>query len=912
MHDFTLMNQYSYIANAEPVALEHLYESWKKDPESVDISWKKFFEGFEFASQSGFSAENVDASQLSKELAVAQYIDAWRSRGHLVAKTNPIRPRLDRQPALDLSDFGLSEADLDHSFHAGALIGMNGASLRSITAHLEKLYAGSIGVEYMHIRSKWMREWMQQHFESRWPKYQMDIEKKKRTLHKLTEAAVFENFLHKKFVGQKRFSLEGGENTIPALDAIINHGADLGVKRFAIGMAHRGRLNVLANILEKSYDYIFNEFEGNINPDVSFGDGDVKYHLGFSSITKTTNNKEVYLALVPNPSHLEAVNPVLEGYVRGKGDNWYQGDRSQLMPILIHGDAALSGQGIVYEVAQMSQLPGYYTGGTMHFVINNQIGFTTNFSDSRSSDYSTAVAKAIDCPVFHVNGDDAEAVIFAVEMATEFRQQFGVDVFIDMVCYRKHGHNESDEPKFTQPHFYDLISKHKNSLEIYRQQLLASGAITEAEAKSDEKAFNDLLQDRLNNVKQKTIPAIKPHASRLWEKIGRSNSSDFDQSPVTGVNAKVTDAVIAALTKQPEDVTPIKKVQQLLEDRKKMYTNGTLDWALAELMAYGTMLHEGKNVRISGQDVIRGTFSHRHAGFFDQQTEKFYNSLNGIGAGQGEFRIYNSLLSEYAVLGFEYGYAMSNPNNLTIWEAQFGDFSNGAQTMIDQFIASGESKWQRMNGMVMLLPHGYEGQGPEHSNARPERFLQLAAEYNMIIANCTSPSNYFHLLRRQLTWNFRKPLVVMSPKSLLRHPLVKSDVKEILGNTRFQEVLMDGYAGAASKVTKVLLCTGKVYFDLLAKQQADGRKDVAIIRLEQLFPLPEKQLMEVYEKYKNANFVWVQEEPANMGYWTYLLRFKMNRERLEVIARKESASPATGYAKVHAQEQANIVEKTFS
>lgn len=906
------MNQYSYIANAEPVALEHLYESWKKDPESVDISWKKFFEGFEFANQSSFSAENVDASQLQKELAVAQLIEAWRSRGHLVAKTNPIRPRLDRQPALSLSDYGLNDADLNSTFHAGASIGMNGATLRDILAQLEKLYAGNIGVEYMHIRSKWMREWMQQQFESRWPKYQLSIEKKKRALHKLTEASVFENFLHKKFVGQKRFSLEGGENTIPALDAIINHGADLGVQRFAIGMAHRGRLNVLANILEKSYDYIFNEFEGNINPGVSFGDGDVKYHMGFSHDSITPNNKEVYLALVPNPSHLEAVNPVLEGYLRGKGDSWYGGDRSKLMPILIHGDAALSGQGIIYEVAQMSQLPGYYTGGTIHFVINNQIGFTTNFSDSRSTDYSTAIAKAIDSPVFHVNGDDTEAVVFAVEMATEFRQQFGVDVFVDMVCYRKHGHNESDEPKFTQPHFYDLISKHKSPLEIYRQQLLTAGDVTEEWAKNDEKSFNDLLQDRLNNVKQKNIPELKTHASRQWEKMRRSSAEDFQKSPITGVSAKATDVVIQALTKIPSDVTPIKKVQQLLADRAKMYQDGVVDWALAELMAYGTLLHEGKNVRISGQDVIRGTFSHRHAGFFDQETEKFYNSLNGIGTEQGEFRIYNSLLSEYAVLGFEYGYSMSNPNNLTIWEAQFGDFSNGAQTMIDQFIASGESKWQRMNGLVMLLPHGYEGQGPEHSNARPERYLQLAAEDNMVIANCTSPSNYFHLLRRQLTWNFRKPLVVMSPKSLLRHPLVKSNVKELHGKTFFQEVLDDSFVGTAPQVTKVLFCTGKVYFDLLAKQQADSRKDIAIVRLEQLFPLPQIQLEAIMAKYKNASLVWVQEEPANMGYWTYLLRYKFLRNSLDVIARKESASPATGYAKVHAQEQSNIVEKAFA
>lgn len=906
------MDKYSYISNADPVAIEHLYELYKQDSQSVDPSWQQFFEGFEFASASSGSTSvgSVDGSQLQKELSVAALIEAWRSRAHLISNTNPIRPRKDRQPAIEPSFFGLTDADMDATFHAGATLGMPGAKLRDIIARLHKIYAGTIGFEYMHIRNKWMREWCQQQFEKRWPEFQLNIEKKKRVLHKLTEAVVFENFLHKKFVGQKRFSLEGGENTIPALDAIINLGADLGVERVAIGMAHRGRLNVLANILGKTYDYIFNEFEGNV-PNVSFGDGDVKYHLGFSSVVKTTGGKDVYLGLVPNPSHLEAVNPVLEGYVRGKGDAWYGGDRKKILPILIHGDAALSGQGIIYEVAQMSQLPGYYTGGTVHFVINNQIGFTTDFHDARSSDYSTAVAHAVDAPVFHVNGDDADAVVFAVEMATEFRQQFGVDVFVDMLCYRKHGHNESDEPKFTQPHFYSLIAKHANPLEVYRAKLAETGALTAEEAKAFEMQFNDLLQDRLNNVKQKALPEIKLRESRQWEGKRRSTPEDFDQSPVTGVDSKTTDNVIAALVKQPADVTPINKVQQLLKDRKAMYESGTLDWALAELMAYGTMLSEGKNVRISGQDVIRGTFSHRHAMLFDQETEKTYNSLNFIQEKQGEFRIYNSLLSEYAVLGFEYGYSSSNPNNLTIWEAQFGDFANGAQTMIDQFISSGESKWQRMNGLVMLLPHGYEGQGPEHSNARPERFLQLAAEYNMVVANCTSPSNYFHLLRRQLTWEFRKPLIVMSPKSLLRHPLVRSNVSEIYGETRFQEVIDDNYVGAAAKVKRVLLCSGKVYFDLLARQQETERKDVAVVRMEQLYPMPDKQLDALYAKYKNAEFFWVQEEPKNMGAWTYMQRYQENRHKLTLISRKASASPATGYAKVHAMEQQAIVDQAF-
>jgi 2-oxoglutarate dehydrogenase E1 component len=904
------MDKFSYLSNADPAVIDDYYQQYKSDPSSVDQGWMKFFEGFEFAAQHAEGGGGaVSNDHMTKELHVVHLIHAYRSRGHLLSKTNPIRPRKDRDPGVALKYHGLTDADLASPFAAGTLVGLPNATLKQIIEKLESIYCRSLAFEYMHIRETEIRDWCKQYFEKHAYHYDFSIDKKKRILSKLNEAVVFESFLHKKYVGQKRFSLEGGENTIPALDAAINKGSELGIESVAIGMAHRGRLNVLANILGKTYEYIFNEFEGIANPDLSFGDGDVKYHLGFSSQMNSTAGKKVNLDLVPNPSHLEAVDPVLEGFVRAKADMLYGKDYSKILPILIHGDAALAGQGVVYEVAQMSQLKGYHTGGTLHFTINNQIGFTTDFDDARSSDYSTAVANAIGAPVLHVNGDDAEAVTFAVEFAVAFRQQFKRDVFVDMLCYRRHGHNESDEPKFTQPTLYSIIDKHPDPRKVYSAELEKRGDITAELATQMEEDFKNLLQDRLNLVKQKEV-AYKPHAlDKEWEQMRRSTYEDFNSSPVTAVKPETALQVLEAITHVPKGFNVMRKVQKVMDERASLFAAGQINWSLAELLAYGTLLTEGKKVRISGQDVIRGTFSHRHAGMRDENTNELHIGLQNISDKQGRFSIYNSLLSEYAVLGFEYGYGMASPNVLSVWEAQFGDFANGAQTIIDQFISSGESKWRRMNGLVMLLPHGYEGQGPEHSNARPERFLQLAAEMNIIVANCTSPANFFHLLRRQLSWDFRKPLVVMSPKALLRHPLCVSPVEELYSGG-FREIIDEAQADP-KKVKRVLMCTGKLYYDLLARQQEEKRKDVAIVRIEQLYPMAETQLDAVYARYPKAEFFWVQEEPKNMGAWTYMLRHEQNRN-LKLIARKSSASPATGYAKIHEQEQQQIINQAFT
>ncbi|MCB2406708.1 2-oxoglutarate dehydrogenase E1 component [Hymenobacter lucidus] len=926
------MDAYSYIANAHGDYIDQLYKAYQADPESVDFGWRKFFEGFDFSQQYAGEGETqvvgsgvlstlastdsagqiraVDTVSADKETQVSNLIHAYRSRGHLRAKTNPVRERKDRKARLDIADFGLGEADLDTTFKNGEAIGLGtGAKLRDIIAALDKIYTRSIGFEYMYIRDPQVLDWFRAKVEKDSLAFNPGVEYKKRILKKLNEAVVFENFLHTKFLGQKRFSLEGGETTIPALDAIINKASELGVHEVMIGMAHRGRLNVLANIMGKTYEQIFSEFEGTAVPDLTMGDGDVKYHMGYSSEVETEAGQKVNLKLAPNPSHLEAVNPVVEGFVRAKIEHQYGNDYHQILPILIHGDAALAGQGIGYELTQMSQLEGYKTGGTIHFVINNQVGFTTDFEDARSSIYSTDLAKIIDAPVLHVNGDDPEAVVFAVRLATEYRQQFHADIFIDMVCYRRHGHNESDEPKFTQPTLYNIISKHQNPREVYNATLVQRGDVDAELAAQMDKEFRETLQARLDMVKQKPLPYNYQALENEWRSLRRSKPEDFDQSPETGISEEVVAKVGKALTTLPEGFRPLKQIEKLIEERKKMFFDTrVLNWAAGELLAYGSLLTEKHIVRVSGQDVQRGTFSHRHAVLHDAETSAPYNSLNYIGEGQEKLSIYNSLLSEYAVLGFEFGYAMANPTALVIWEAQFGDFANGAQTMIDQFIVSSESKWQRMNGVVLQLPHGYEGQGPEHSNARPERFLQLAAEHNIIVANMTTPANFFHALRRQLTWSFRKPLVVMSPKSMLRHPLCVSPVEEFTSGS-FREVLGDTYADA-KKVKRVLLCSGKVYFDLLEEQRTSSRTDVAIVRLEQLHPFPKKQLDAELAKYPKAKLYWVQEEPENMGYWNYLLRF-MRRELEDVVARKPSASPATGYNKVHVKEQKELIGRAF-
>lgn len=909
------MDQFSFIANADPITIDNLYQSYKENPESVDFTWQKFFEGFDFSlakygENNGYTKATSSEGFNEKEIFVYNLIRSYRRWGHLKAKTNPIRERRDHDAGLNLTDFGLNEGDLSTKFKAGKEIGMENATLKDIIEALRKVYVGSFGFEYTFIRKPEIQRWLRTEFEKAAQAYNPSTEIKTRILSKLNEAVLFENFLATKYVGQKRFGLEGGENTIVAIDTIINVASLMGVQEVVIGMAHRGRLNMLCNIMGKTYEQIFNEFEGNINPDDIQGQGDVKYHMGYSSEITTLYDKQMHLKLMPNPSHLEAVDPLVLGYTRAQIDDEYQGDFSKAVPILIHGDAAVAGQGVVFETIQMANLKGYTTGGTIHFVINNQVGFTTDFEDARSGIYCTDVAKVIDAPIIHVNGDDTEAVAFAAKTAIEFRQHFGRDIFIDMVCYRKNGHNESDEPRFTQPKLYAAIAKHQNVRELYKQSLIERGEINASQAEEMDIQFKDLLQSKLSMVKENPIKYVPQKLEQEWSHLSKATDKDFEKSPNTAISKVAFDKLAKALTNIPSNFKALKQIENLIKDRSKLLLEDKkVNWALAELMAYGSILLENKIVRLSGQDVRRGTFSHRHAYFFDSETNEHYCQIDNADPDQYKIKIFNSLLSEYGVLGFEYGYAMATPNALVVWEAQFGDFSNGAQTMIDQFISSAETKWTRMNGLVMLLPHGYEGQGPEHSSARPERFLQMAAENNMIIANLTTPANIFHIMRRQLAWNFRKPCVIFTPKSLLRHPLVISPVEDLLNGT-FQETYDDTFADAKS-VKKVLLCTGKIYFDLLNEQQNNDRKDIAIVRIEQLYPFPEKQINAIVAKYKLARVLWVQEEPENMGYWDYITRIYTKIE-LHIIARKPSSSPATGYLKIHNKEQAELVKLAFA
>ena len=917
------MKDFSYITNSHPSYIEGLYKDYVADPESIDQDIRKFFDGFDYAvsnvsnNGNGVAATaapatggTLDIQKLNKEFSVYRLIQAYRRKGHLVAKTNPIRERKDRGANVDLQSYALSDADLQTKFEAGKFIGLENSTLNDIISLLQKCYTGSVGVEYSALNDRTKIEWLGNEIEKKFLE-PLSITQKKRILEKLDQGVMFEKFLHTKYIGQKRFSLEGGETTIAALDAIINTAADFGVKEVVIGMAHRGRLNILANILGKTYEQIFTEFEGKATPDTTMGSGDVKYHMGFRGEHTTEDGKIVNLQLCPNPSHLEAVNPVVVGFARSKADVIYESNYDSILPILIHGDASVAGQGIVYEVLQMSGLKGYYTGGTIHFVINNQIGFTTDFDDARTSDYCTSIAAMVQAPVLHVNGDDPEAVVKCVQIATRYRQEFNSDFFIDMVCYRRHGHNEGDDPKYTQPHLYALIEKHPNPREVYSQRLIANGSIEAELAKEMEKKFWADLQERLDEIKQHPLPYTFQKPELWWQSLRKSTQSDFESSPVTAISADHFKLIFKSLMELPEGFKPLKKVEKLLQDKIKLFdTDNAVDWATGELMAYGSLLLEGHDVRMSGQDVRRGTFSHRHAVLRDEENDGSYNRLSRLSEDQGKFRIYNSLLSEYAVLGFEYGYSIANPNALVLWEAQFGDFVNGAQITLDQFITSAETKWRQMSGLVMLLPHGYEGQGPEHSSARMERFLQQCAEQNMIIANITTAANFFHSLRRQLAWSFRKPMMVFTPKANLRHPGSYSKQEEFTSGG-FKELIDDAFVEAPANVSKVLFCTGKIYFDLAERQQKDTRKDVAIIRLEQIYPLPAKQLDALYQKYNKATWFWVQEEPLNMGAAAFL---QMNLKGINygVISRQPSAATATGYAKVHAQEQAEIINTAFS
>ena len=907
------MSDFSYLSNAHPEYIENLYNEFKNDASSVEPEFKKFFEGFDFAQQHYPQNGAASVGVSMDEFKVYQLIEAYRNHGHLLADTNPIRQRKDRMAHLDLANFGLSDKDLSKEFIVGQVVGIGKASLQKIIDHLKLGYCSTIGWQYNYVRDPEELSWLRKKIENNPNFKQFDIKRKENVLRLLNHAVVFEQFLGKKYIGEKRFSLEGGETTIPALQTIIETAAksDIPVEEVVIGMAHRGRLNVLTNILGKTYEEIFNEFEGN-EPQNTMGDGDVKYHLGFRSTHVAENGREVHLELMPNPSHLEAVGPVLEGFTRAKADAIYDSQYDRILPIIIHGDAAVAGQGVVYETLQMSKLHGYYTGGTIHYVINNQIGFTTDFDDARSSDYCDSIAKTIDAPIIQVNGDDVEAVIFAAEMAAEYRQKFNKDIFIDMVCYRKHGHNESDDPKYTQPRLYAKINKHSNPRDIYSAKLAEQGDIGKELAKKLDQEFWDELQDRLDRVKENKAE-YKPQPPELaWEKLRASTTEDFQTSPKTAISKAKATQIIKALIKAPEGFTPLRKVAKYLENRREvMQEEKSVDWAAAELMAYGSILLEGNDVRMSGQDVKRGTFSHRHAVISDEKTGEEYNRLSEINGKQGEFRIYNSHLSEYAVLGFEYGYSLASPDSLVIWEAQFGDFSNTAQCIIDQFIVSGESKWSRCSGLVMLLPHGYEGQGPEHSSARLERFLSMAAENNIVITNITDSANLFHAIRRQQKWEFRKPLVNMSPKSLLRHPRTSSSIDDLFKGT-FKEIIDDPQVQDAKKVKRVLLCSGKIAFDLLEKKETEKRDDVAIVRLEQLYPLNDTYLNRIFKKYDQAEVCWVQEEPENMGAWHYIMARFYGDRSIRCFSRKRSASPATGYKKQHNKEQEDILNRAFN
>lgn len=909
------MDRLNYINSGNAAYITSLYESYKQDPGSVDFGWQKFFEGFDFGKDTpSAAAENAETpDHFLKEIQVLNMIDGYRTRGHLFTKTNPVRQRRKYYPGKELETFGLSDGDLDTVFNAGMEVGLGPAALRDIRQMLEETYCQSIGAEYRYIRNPLKLKWFEDRMEGKRNTPSFTPDEKKLMLNKLNEAVVFENFLGTKFLGQKRFSLEGAEALIPALDSVIQNGSELGIQEFIIGMAHRGRLNVLTNIMEKPYKEIFSEFEGkNFDEESPFG-GDVKYHLGYSTDIVTKTGKNVHLSLCPNPSHLEAVDPVVEGLTRSKIDFKYEGDHLKIAPILIHGDASVAGQGIVYEVLQMEKLDGYRTGGTIHMVINNQIGFTTNFKDARSSTYCTDVAKVVLAPVFHVNGDDVEALAYVVNLAMEYRQVFHADVFIDILCYRRYGHNEADEPKFTQPVLYKAIEEHPNPLEIYKQKLLDEGSIDPKFAIALGKDFRKMLQGKLDESKaEDKITETNQMFEGAWRGLHIASSKEF----FAPVETAVSEAELLDIGKKLSILPPgkefFKKIEKLFDERNKMVTKThVFDWAMGELLAYGTLLKEGHPVRLSGEDVKRGTFSHRHAVLTLVDSEEEFVPMDTIET-DAKFSIYNSLLSEYGVLGFEYGYAMANPNALTIWEAQFGDFFNGAQIIVDQYIASAETKWQRGNGLVMLLPHGYEGQGPEHSSARVERFLELCADSNIQVANCTTPANFFHIIRRQMLRDFRKPLIIFTPKSLLRSPKCVSALEEFTSG-KFRELIDDDYADP-KKVKRVLLCTGKIYYDLLEKQQADKRRDVAIVRIEQLYPTPVLQLLKVKAKYSKAvEFLWVQEEPENMGAWPYICR-KFHNDKVinvNVISRHEGSSTATGFAKQHAAQQLYIISKAF-
>ena len=901
------MDKFSFLGNTDINTIEELYQKYIENPDELEETWKNFFKGFEFA-QKHFPISGKDAEVFDKEFKVINLIEGYRKRGHLFTKTNPVRSRRQYSPTLDIENYQLTEDDLDTVFQAGSRIGLKNASLQEIIDHLEQTYCRSIGAEYMFIRSPEITGWLQAKMESTKNTPEFSDKERQHIYYHLKHAVGFESFIHKKFIGQKRFSLEGAESLIPALDAVIERGAELGIEEFIIGMSHRGRLNVLANILQKPEEDIFAEFLGE-DYDENIALGDVKYHLGYGNKVTTDQGKEIRLNMAPNPSHLEAVNPVAEGIAKAKINHKYNHDYNSLAPIIIHGDAAIAGQGVVYETIQMSQLPGYRTGGTIHLIINNQVGFTTNYLEGRSSTYSTDVAKVIKSPIFHVNGDDVESLIFTIQLAMEYRQKFHTDVFIDLLCYRKHGHNEGDEPRFTQPMLYKAINKHPNPRDIYSKFLVENNIYNTETIKQREEEYTKWLNDKLKLAQDKGKVHIKQFLQEDWKDYIHPKNKDINKPVYTGIEKNKLIQIGEKINHLPENMNFFKKIHKLYDERKKMIREDRIDWGMAELMAYGTLIDEGFPVRISGQDSERGTFSHRHSSLTQTDTDKKYFPLKHISESQAEFHVYNSPLSEYGVMGFEYGYALATPEGLTIWEAQFGDFNNAAQIVIDQYISAAEEKWGLMNGLTLFLPHGYEGQGPEHSSARMERFLTLCANNNMQIINSTTPANLFHILRRQIHRNFRVPLIIFTPKSLLRHKKAVSSLDE-LSNGNFKEVI-DDHNVETEKVKRTVFCSGKIYYDLLERKEHFDAKDIAIIRIEQLYPFPEKEVQEIINKYHNTiSWLWVQEEPINMGAWNYI-RDKFHTIDIQPVARQASASPAVGLYKLHQTEQNEIIGKVF-
>ncbi len=965
----------SFLQGHNAEFIEQLYAKYAQNPDAVDESWKEYFRilaedeldikkdaaGPSWAradwppspqdeltsALDGQWSEEAVAEKISSKAATSgvsltdkqiqravvdsiralMLIRAYRHRGHLAADLDPLGlSERKPHPELDPATYGFTDADMDRPIFIDNVLGLQTASIREIVGLLQRTYCGTFALQYMHISDPDEASWLKERIEGLGKEIQFTREGRKAILNKLVEAEGFEKFLHVKYMGTKRFGLDGGEALIPAMEQIIKRGGALGVKDIVVGMPHRGRLSVLANVMAKPYKAIFNEFQGgSFKPEEVEGSGDVKYHLGASS-DRAFDGNNVHLSLTANPSHLEAVNPVVIGKVRAKQHQLGDDSRTTVMPILLHGDAAFAGQGVVAECFGLSGLKGHKTGGTIHIVVNNQIGFTTAPHNSRSSPYPTDIALMVEAPIFHVNGDDPEAVVHAAKVATEFRQKFGKDVVLDIFCYRRFGHNEGDEPMFTQPRMYTAIKGHKTTLQIYTERLVRDGLIPEGEIEDMKAAFQAHLNEEFEAGKDYR-PNKADWLDGRWSGLGK-NEGEYQRGE-TAVDQKVLQEVGENLTRVPDHITPHKTVLRMLDNKRKMIETGEgIDWATAEALAFGSLLLEGFPVRLSGQDCTRGTFSHRHSAFIDQQTEERWKPLNHMREGQPRYEVIDSMLSEYAVLGFEYGYSLAEPNTLTMWEAQFGDFANGAQIMIDQFVASGERKWLRMSGLVMLLPHGFEGQGPEHSSARLERYLQLSAEDNWIVANCTTPANYFHILRRQLHRSFRKPLVLMTPKSLLRHKMAVSKMTEMASGSSFHRVLWDdaqyGHSdlvlAADDKIKRVVLCSGKVYFDLLEERDKRGVDDVYLMRLEQFYPFPALSLTKELQRFPKADVVWCQEEPKNQGAWTFvepniewvLGRIDAKFKRPKYAGRTASASPATGLATQHKSEQQALVDDALT